>query len=282
MRINPENFFDQIGATTEHQLNIKKNMAGYIDWDFDPTNYPNEWPRVILDGQGLSDRTYPCLSSYSPMPGDRVILEALGAGHVIIGAVQDIPDRKLLPGTLVFKARSQAAQLLGTGTANQQLIYWDTIDLDLLAGWVGPVPAVTGAAAGPATDYSDRWTCQIPGWYTLSGTIGWAAPPSAPTDPSEPNPAVNSYRSANWWINGSAADRIPAASRNYPIRAQNQTSAARTATVWLDEGDYVQLVAIQQTPSSFQIQVGINTFAPHMEITYAGPGSLTAPLPSIE
>lgn len=278
MRINPEDFFDQIGATTEHQLNLKKNMAGYIDWDFDPSNYPNEWPRVILDGQGLSARTYPCLSSYQPMPGDRVILEALGSGHVIIGAVQDIPNRRLLPGMLVFKARSNQGQVIGTGAANAQEVYWDNIDLDLLSGWIGAVPSVAGDESGPATDYSARWTCTVAGWYQLSGAIGWANATSYPA----PTPAANSYRSANWRVNGADDITIPTAGRNFPIGSQNHMTPARTTNVEFEVGDYVELRAIQQSPSSAQVQLATNTFAPTMEITYVGPGSLTEPFPTIE
>lgn len=277
MRINPEDFFDQIGATTEHQLNIKKNMAGYIDWDFDPSNYPNEWPRVILDGQGLSDRTYPCLSSYSPMPGDRVIMEALGSGHVIIGAVQDIPDRKLLPGTLVFKAYYNGSGSITPATANGIHIPWDNIELDLLAGWVGLVPAVTGADAGPATDYSSRYMPSVPGWYQLSGRSSFVG-----LDTTINN---TNYLSANWQVNGLVPNG--GASRAAPIRDQNQIVPAMTISVYLNgTSDYVELHTFYgASPNSAAPEsrtIATNTFAPSMEARYMGPGSLTDPLPTIE
>lgn len=277
MRINPEDFFDQIGATTEHQLNLKKNMAGYIDWDFDPSNYPNEWPRVILDGQGLSARTYPCLSSYQPMPGDRVILEALGSGHVIIGAVQDIPDRKLLPGTLVFKAYYNGAGTITPATANGIHIPWDNIELDLLAGWVGPVPSVAGDESGPAVDYSSRYMPSVPGWYQLSGRVGYTGE----------NIAINNtnYLSANWHVNGSVP--YGGASRAAAIQNQNQIVPAMTISVYLNGStDYVELHTFYGAapngvaPSTRTLAT--NTFAPSMEARYMGTGSLTEPLPTIE
>lgn len=260
MRINPEDFFDQIGATTEHQLNLKKSMAGYIDHDFDPATYPSEWPRVLLDGQGLSARTYPCLSSYHPIPGDRVLLEPFGSGHVIIGAVQEVPDRQLLPGTLVF----QANHSLGTSIANSTTtpIIWNNVNLDLLGGWVGD----TGFDGG---DFRNQYRPTIPGWYRLDGTVSYAT-------------SATGWRSAAWYLNGAAMDR-----GWYRVTASGTTGTvqahARSISVELNGiNDYVQLWTSQNSGGALSLTSGTPDTHSHIEIVYMGPGSLTDPLPSVE
>lgn len=135
--ISPEAFLDQVSATTQYQANIKRSLMGYIDPAFDPDLYPSEWPKVVIDGQGLSNRTYPCLSSYYPIPGDRVVMSPVGSSYVVIGAVQDNPTPRLTPGTLVFSAYSQQNQSIGSGAANATKVIWDNVQLDLLGGWIG-------------------------------------------------------------------------------------------------------------------------------------------------
>lgn len=256
MRINPEDFFGQVGATTEHQLNLKKSLAGYIDHGFDPSRYPSEWPRVILDGQGLSARTYPCLSSYHPMPGDRVVLSPLGAGHVIIGAVQDIPDRKLLPGTLVFKARCD----LGVTTPNGSFapIPWNEVDFDLLGGWIG----VDQLGA----DFRSMYRPPVAGLYKLSGTTSYSSNSSG-------------WRATSWHVNGSV---IPGGFSRTVATTGTVQSHARNITVELNGiNDYVEMHSSQNSGGDLAL-AATNDTMPHVEIVYVGPGSLTEPLPSIE
>lgn len=261
MRINPENFFDQIGATTEHRLNLKKPMAGYIDWDFDPSNYPNEWPRVVLDGQGLSARTYPCLSSYIPMPGDRVLLEPFGSGHVIMGAVLDNPTPRLLPGTLVFRAHSTLAQDVPSGT--DVPVIWDVVELDLLGGWVGD----TGFAGG---DFRTQYTPSIPGWYRLTGAIGWTTNNSG-------------WRTAWWRVNGGDTP-FPGSTARTPSATTNAAIVTNARTVHLEfngSSDYIELVGAHNVGTTISLN-GSSNWYPSIDVTYAGPGNLNELLPSVE
>lgn len=262
--IDGQDFLDYVSATTQYQTNIKNPLMGYIDYEFDTSMYPTEWPRVIIDGQGLSERTYPCVSTYLPQPGDRVTLLPVGSGHVILGAVLDNPTPRLAPGTLVFKAYSQQGQSVGSGAGGATAVIWDSVELDLLGGWVGD----TGFSGG---DFRSRYTPTVPGWYTFRGSVTWANADVAIAD--------NHYRSANWSINGSVP--TPGASRSAPVN-QNHMTNARTITYFMDgSSDYIELVAVQFSGGS-SLSMIINTFAPSIEVTYAGPGSLNAPLPSVE
>lgn len=262
--IDGQDFLDYVSATTQHQTNVKNPLMGYIDYEFDVSMYPTEWPRVIIDGQGLSERTYPCMSSYFPQPGDRVVLLPVGSGHVVLGAVLDNPTPRLLPGTLVFRAHSQQNQTVNSGSANAVAVLWDNVTLDLLGGWAGDL--------GPGwDDLRSRYTPTVPGWYTFRGAVTWSSAGEAIGD--------NFYRSANWSINGSVPS--PGAGRNSPVN-QNHVTNARTISYYMNgSSDYIELVASQFTDGT-SLNLQINTFAPNIEVTYAGPGSLNEQFPSVE
>lgn len=262
--IDGQDFLDYVSATTQHQTNIKNPLMGYIDYGFDVSMYPTEWPRVIIDGQGLSERTYPCMSSYLPQPGDRVVLLPVGSGHVILGAVLDNPTPRLLPGTLVFRAYSQQGQTVGSGAGGATAVLWDNVSLDLLGGWAGDL--------GPEwADLRSRYTPTVPGWYTFRGSVTW--------DEADVTIADNHYRSANWSINGSVP--YPGASRNSPVNQYHMTNA-RTISYYMNgSSDYIELIAAQSSGGS-SLNMIVNTFAPSIEATYAGPGSLSEQLPSME
>lgn len=56
----------------------------------DPNYSGKGKPRVIFDGENApSVKTYPYLSSYNPVAGDRVVIANMGATHVILGGVQN-------------------------------------------------------------------------------------------------------------------------------------------------------------------------------------------------
>lgn len=204
------------------------------------------------------------LSTYFPIPGDRVVLHPVGSGYVILGAVQDNPTPRLTPGTLVFSAYSQQGQTIGSGSANQAPVVWDNINLDLLGGWVGD----TGFTGG---DFRTRYTPTVPGWYTFRGTVGWVDFNDTITD--------THYRSANWLVNGSSP--TPSASRSFPM-SQNDVTNARSITYFMNgTDDYIELIAIQFSGGA-SVDLNVNTFAPSIEVTYAGPGSVNQLLPSVE
>lgn len=53
-----------------------------------PAGYVSGRPTVQFDGENAaSTRTYPCLSSYAPAAGDRVLVAVVGHGAVVLGKV---------------------------------------------------------------------------------------------------------------------------------------------------------------------------------------------------
>jgi hypothetical protein len=258
--ISPEEFLDLTSATANHRAGIKRTLMGYIDYNFDINTYPTEWPKVIIDGQGLSQRTYPCLSTYFPRPGDRVVMVPVGTGHVIVGAVLDNPTPPLQPGTLVFKASTDLGQSFPSGGSQNVAILWNIIDLDLLGGWAGNI--------GSGEDFRGRWAPTVPGWYRLSGTASWV------TDTS-------GWRSTMWRVNGAVVhggfQRVDAASGG------TSQIPARTISVYLNgSGDYLELCAGQNTGDNLSLTSASIDVLPHMEAVYVGPGELNVPLPSVE
>lgn len=109
------NLLAQLSSQAAADNPIPKVRLGYIDHSFDVTKYPQIKPRVVMDGQGMSDKGYTCISSYDPIPGDRVVLVPVGTSYVIIGAVdnpgivsevQKASRSLIYPGTLLFSANS--------------------------------------------------------------------------------------------------------------------------------------------------------------------------------
>lgn len=48
--------------------------------------YSTGWPKVTFDGEStLAGKAYPCLTSYTPAPNDRVLLASVGHSWVILG-----------------------------------------------------------------------------------------------------------------------------------------------------------------------------------------------------
>lgn len=53
-----------------------------------PAAYTTGAPNVIFDGETLpTAKAYPCLSSYTPYPLDRVVMLKVGASYVVLGAI---------------------------------------------------------------------------------------------------------------------------------------------------------------------------------------------------
>lgn len=259
--IDGQDFLDYVSATTQHQANIKNPLMGFIDYTFNPSLYPTEWPRVIVDGQGLSERSYPCISSYHPQPGDRVVMMPVGSGHVILGAVLENPTPRLAPGTLVFKASASIGQSIPPGVYDWA-ITWDIVDLDLFECWIGEL--------SPTEDYRGRWSPPVPGWYTLSGTVSWASNSSG-------------WRGSMWRVNGEVING--GFQRNNAASSGTSQATARTISVELNgSSDYVQLCACQNNSSDSNLNLSdgnVDTWS-SMQVVYSGPGSLNEQFPSVE
>jgi microcystin-dependent protein len=73
--------------------------------------YTSGSPRVTFDGEStMSTKLYPCLGSYSPAAGDRVLLLPVGTGYVVVGAVSAAS-----PGTPVGAVQAYAGASAPTG-----------------------------------------------------------------------------------------------------------------------------------------------------------------------
>jgi hypothetical protein len=153
----------------------------------------------------------------------------------------------LLPGVLVFRAFLNTSQSVPTRSAEAvaDALVWDTIDLDRLSGWAA------GANAS-------RWTCTVPGWYTFSGSVGYNAS------------SAGTFREAIWFQNGA----LSPAGRATPmmstaIAATPLTAEARTLSLSLSAGDYMQLVPLQNAGAALTTATG--SLRSFMSATYAGP-----------
>lgn len=67
----------------------KPVRLGNIDFDYDPTDYLGGiMPRVQFDGEStVSQKRYPVLANFYPLPGQRVALIPVGTTYLIIGCV---------------------------------------------------------------------------------------------------------------------------------------------------------------------------------------------------
>ena len=91
-----------MSSQAQHDIKVPKVKLGYIDHDFDLGSYPQELPRVLFDGEGLSSRGYVCLDTYRPVPGDRVVLLPQGTGYIIVGSINQRTSQTLDPGQMVL------------------------------------------------------------------------------------------------------------------------------------------------------------------------------------
>lgn len=155
----------------------------------------------------------------------------------------------LLIGRVVFQAERAVAQLVAAGSAPvvADAIIWDTIILDLLAGW----------AAGTPT----RYTPTVAGWYEVSGGVGWA---------SSSNQDV---RGSSWALNGNTAGsgyRTVFGGRESGSSNATVLPAQTTVVPCNGTSDFIELVPIQDSGGSLNTNTG-SGLRPNMIVKYAGP-----------
>lgn len=154
---------------------------------------------------------------------------------------------RLTPARLMFLHNRPAARLRrvtpqpissgGSGVAVQ----WSTEDLDTdpdgVGGWLSGTPS--------------RWTARYPGWYQLAGGVAWVANATG--------------RRGCWWArNGVAVDGSEAM---LPAGAGVIGVVARVIKVYLAEGDYVELVAFQESGGSLSTS-GASFEQPSMDVEW--------------
>lgn len=99
---------------------------------------------------------------------------------------------------------------------------------------------------------NSRYTCQVAGYYQLSGGVSWASSTSV-------------TRWTRWAKNGTELDGTGS---NMNALSTGQTlTVARTITVSLNVGDYVQLQGAQFAGANLDTYVGIGYAQPIMSVT---------------
>ena len=84
--ITPREFLDAVSGATRKDVSKSSASRPIRLATIDP-DYTSGDPRVIFDGEAtLTQKTYVC-ASYTPSPGDRVVMVPIGHSYVIIGAL---------------------------------------------------------------------------------------------------------------------------------------------------------------------------------------------------
>ncbi|WP_125935275.1 hypothetical protein [Streptomyces sp. WAC 06738] len=164
-------------------------------------------------------------------PGQTLTADRLNSGFLV--------------GMLLFRATRDTNQAIATGNNPivGNAISWETVELDDLGGW---------AVANPT-----RYTCRRAGWYELTGEVSLEASTGG------------SVRGAAWYLNGSLVqaghgNRITATPTNLVT-----VVSARTLNLMLAVGDYVELVAVQNSGAA--LNTGTGGGRPSMNVTYKRP-----------
>lgn len=128
----------------------------------------------------------------------------------------------------IARLRQTSVQALANNTSVTMLFQVEDVDSD---------PAGTGGHSGS----SDRWTCVYPGWYLLSGGIGFAS-------------NATGFRLASLKKNGGV---IPGGDVLLPAASGNITRLpARTELAYFSVGDYAQLAGYQNSGGSLNTSAG--------------------------
>lgn len=146
-----------VSAQANSDSPVPRTKLGFIDYDFNPKTYPQVLPKVNIDGEGLSPYGYVCLSSYVPVPGDRVILLPHGTSHVILGSIEPKTPSPLEPGQLAFSANNDGVNQAFSGSV---VLNWTATGMYDPFGFWDPLSP------------SDA-TPTIPGWYRVVGAVGF-------------------------------------------------------------------------------------------------------------
>lgn len=174
-----------------------------------------------------------------PMTQGQICLETdtgyLYYVHTAGGALTRIP----WPGSHIAGIRQTTAQNTTTGTATA--LTMDTRDFDRLGGWAG----------------TSRYTAFVKGLYEFTGAVSFAT-------------NTTGYRACYWAVNGAGR---PASRVQIPPAPTGASTviAARPMTVSLNVGDYVELMAHQNSGATLSTDVTTGTmYQPSVLIKFLG------------
>jgi hypothetical protein len=72
-----------------------------IDPSYTASSYPGTLPKVTFEGEDtMSDKRYPVVGTYKPIPSDRVVMLPVGHTYVIVGAL-NTPIAQVIDGDVV-------------------------------------------------------------------------------------------------------------------------------------------------------------------------------------
>lgn len=93
MRMEPASFLESIAGYAQANFDKEKepgNRTARIG-TIDPS-YVSGDPKILFDGEDtVSEKVYPYLAPYLPIPNDRVVLLPVGHSYVILGSVDNTP-----------------------------------------------------------------------------------------------------------------------------------------------------------------------------------------------
>jgi hypothetical protein len=147
-------------------------------------------------------------------------------------------------GAVVFFANRGNPQSVPSGVDSASgAMQWDEVQVDSLGGWNAAQPT--------------RWTVPRSGVWEFAGAVAFDASGNG------------TLREAVWYLNGAAMamGRARFAATQFPVQAL--TVEARTVPRLLSAGDYVELVAAQNSGGTLGIATG--SYRPYISITYCGP-----------
>jgi hypothetical protein len=173
---------------------------------------------------------------------------ALAVGQIVLetdtgflyyaASVNGVATRVPFPGSYVAKLKRTTTQNYGNNSAGA--LQYNTADFDRLAGWNGGTPS--------------RYTAQVPGSYEFAGAISY-----------ETN--ATGYRQVTWYVNGTAQNTSNAVVA--AATGESTVAVARTITLKLAAGDYVEMYGLQNSGSTLATDV-TTAFQPGMQVKYLG------------
>ena len=80
-------------ANQDPKVETRRIRLGQVDYDYNPADFLGGVnPKVLFEGEStLSQKRYPVMAGYYPLPGARVVLLPVGTTYMIVGTVDTKP-----------------------------------------------------------------------------------------------------------------------------------------------------------------------------------------------